>query len=71
MLLITEVWAPLALPALRLLEPSLRKGAVVLVDNTIGSRERYEELLSYLRGEGGYTCLTLPYDKGFDMCVKV
>lgn len=61
----------MALPALKLLEPNMRLGAVVIVDNTIGSAKGYADLLAHLRSsEGGYTNLTLPYTKGLEMCVK-
>lgn len=49
----------------------MRSGAVVIVDNTIGSVVAYTELLNHLRAPGsGYTSLTLPYTKGLEMCVK-
>lgn len=50
----------------------MRSGAVVILDNSIGSAARYAELLAHLRSpESGYTNLTLPYSKGLDMCVKL
>lgn len=70
--LICSVWAPVALPALKLLEPKLRSGAVIIIDNTIGSAKGYAELLAHLRSpDNGYTNLTLPYTKGLEMCVKL
>lgn len=66
------VWAPVALPALKLLEPKLRSGAVVIIDNSISSATRYKELLGHLRSPtNGYTNLTLPYSKGLELCVKI
>lgn len=66
------VWAPVALPALKLLEPKLRSGAAVIIDNSISSATRYKELLGHLRSPtNGYTNLTLPYSKGLEMCVKI
>ncbi|KAF2796799.1 S-adenosyl-L-methionine-dependent methyltransferase [Melanomma pulvis-pyrius CBS 109.77] len=71
-LVLLDIWAPVALPALKLLEPKLRTGAVILVDNTIESATRYADLLAHLRApENGYTNITLPYTKGLEMCVKV
>lgn len=63
------VWAPMALPALKLVQPSMRYGAVVIVDNTIGN-ERYRDLLEYLRDPGsGFSSLTVPYNQGLEICV--
>jgi predicted O-methyltransferase YrrM len=67
-----EVWSPVALPALKLLEPRMRSGAVVIIDNTIGSAKGYADLLAHLRSpNSGYTSITLPYSKGLEMCVKL
>jgi hypothetical protein len=70
-LLTVLVWAPVALPALKLLEPHLRSGAVVIINKGISSAQRYAELLAHLRSPtSGYTNLTLPYSNGLEMCVK-
>jgi len=64
------VWAPLALPTLKLVQPKLRSGAVVIVDNTVSGADRYKELLEYLRApESGFSNLTLPYNNGLDFCI--
>ncbi|UKZ76936.1 hypothetical protein TrVFT333_004651 [Trichoderma virens FT-333] len=71
-LILLDIWAPVALPALKLLEPRLRSGAVVIIDNSISSATRYKELFDHLRSPtSGYTNLTLPYSNGLEMCVKV
>ncbi|OPB42834.1 O-methyltransferase [Trichoderma guizhouense] len=71
-LVLIDIWAPVALPALKLLEPKLRSGAAVIIDNSISSATRYKELLGHLRSPtNGYTNLTLPYSKGLEMCVKI
>ncbi|KAF3074964.1 hypothetical protein CFAM422_003129 [Trichoderma lentiforme] len=71
-LVLIDIWAPVALPALKLLEPKLRSGAVVVIDNSISSATRYKELLGHLRSPtNGYTNLTLPYSKGLELCVKI
>jgi hypothetical protein len=62
----------MALPALKLVQPKLRYGAVVIVDNSIASAERYKDLLTYLRSpENGFTNLTMPYNNGLEMSVYV
>lgn len=60
----------MALPTLKLIQPKMRHGAVVLADNTISSAEKYKELLSYIRApENGFANLTLPYSNGLEMSV--
>jgi predicted O-methyltransferase YrrM len=66
------VWAPLTLPTLQLVAPKMRSGGVVVIDNSVTSAKRYEELLRYLRAEGsGFTNLTLPYSGGLEFSVKL
>lgn len=67
--LLLDIWSELALPTLKNLLPKLRRGAVVWADNTITSAERYEELLTFLRGDHGFVCTTLPFSGGLEMCV--
>ncbi|POS70303.1 O-methyltransferase [Diaporthe helianthi] len=69
-LLLLDIWAPLALPTLKLVQPKLRLGAVVIVDNTISGEERYKDLLQHLRDpESGFSNLTVPYHNGLDVSV--
>jgi predicted O-methyltransferase YrrM len=69
-LLLLDIWAPLALPTLRLAQPKLQPGAVVLVDNTITAAEGYKGLFEYINRPGsGFKTITLPYSGGFDMIV--
>jgi len=71
-LLLIDIWAPMTLPALKLVQPKLRYGAIVIVDNTIESAARYKDLLAYLRAPGsGFLNLTLPYNKGLEMSIYV
>ncbi|KAJ0116832.1 hypothetical protein J7T55_009983 [Diaporthe amygdali] len=69
-LLLLDIWAPLALPTLKIVQPKLRPGAVVIVDNTISGEQRYKELLQHLRDpESGFSNLTVPYQNGLDVSV--
>ena len=64
------VWSVLALPTLKTVLPKLRRGAVVLTDNTISGAEGYKDLLAFLRApENGFQNITLPYTNGFEMSV--
>ncbi|KAL6410896.1 O-methyltransferase [Ilyonectria robusta] len=69
-LLLLDIWSVLALPTLKIVQPKLRYGAVVLTDNTISGAEGYADLLSYLRSpENGFRNMTLPFTNGFEMSV--
>ncbi|KOS21721.1 putative caffeoyl-CoA O-methyltransferase 1 [Escovopsis weberi] len=66
-----DIWAPIALPVLRILEPRMRPGTVILMDNTIAAGPRYQDLFDYMRvHDSPYTNMTLPYSGGFDMCIR-
>ncbi|KAH7371881.1 S-adenosyl-L-methionine-dependent methyltransferase [Cadophora sp. MPI-SDFR-AT-0126] len=69
-LLLLDIWAPLALPTLKIVQPNLRRGAVVIADNTAIGRDRYADLLSYVHDkENGFRSLTVPYKGGLEVCV--
>ncbi|KAG8623744.1 hypothetical protein KVT40_008720 [Elsinoe batatas] len=69
-LLLLDIWSTLALPTLKLVQPRLRPGAVVLTDNTISGANGYKDLLSYMKApENGFRNITLPYTNGFEMSV--
>ncbi|KAL4781322.1 S-adenosyl-L-methionine-dependent methyltransferase [Aspergillus varians] len=69
-LLLLDIWSALALPTLKIVQPHLRPGAVVLTDNTISGAEGYADLLAYLRSPGsGFRNMTLPFTNGFEMSV--
>ncbi|KAG6862716.1 hypothetical protein C0991_010554, partial [Blastosporella zonata] len=66
-LLLLDIWTPMALPTLKLIQPRMRYGAVVIADNTLQHAENYKELLDHLRAPGsGFTNLTLPYRNGLE-----
>ncbi|KIY01163.1 uncharacterized protein Z520_02715 [Fonsecaea multimorphosa CBS 102226] len=69
-LLLLDIWTPMALPVLKLCVPKMRRGAVVIADNTIGSADKYKDMLEYMRDPGsGFRNLTLPYTNGLEMSV--
>ncbi|THU91340.1 hypothetical protein K435DRAFT_674297 [Dendrothele bispora CBS 962.96] len=73
--LLLDIWAPLALPVLKIMLPKLRRGAVVFLDNSVSAAERYKDVLGFLKsvkednGSSRFKCISLPYDGGFEMCV--
>ncbi|KAF2135671.1 uncharacterized protein K452DRAFT_238932 [Aplosporella prunicola CBS 121167] len=69
-LLLLDIWSPLALPTLKLVQPNMKPGAVVVTDNTVVSAEGYKELLEYLYTPNSpFTNVTLPYTGGLMMSV--
>ncbi len=48
----------------------MRRGAVVLADNTIDAASGYKDLLEYMRDPNSkFQNMTLPFTKGLEMCV--
>ncbi|KAJ9144097.1 O-methyltransferase [Pleurostoma richardsiae] len=69
-LLLLDIWTPMALPTLKLVQPRMRKGAVVITDNTVSSAKSYKEFLTHIRDpNSGFINLTLPYKGGLEMSV--
>lgn len=59
----------MALPTLKLVQPRMRRGAVVIADNTIASKG-YDELLTYMRGpDSGFINMTMPFSNGLEFSV--
>jgi predicted O-methyltransferase YrrM len=60
----------MALPTLEIMRPRLRKGAIVLADNTVMAKPLYREFLNYVNdGANGFKTTTLPYSGGLLMAV--
>ncbi|KAL1952830.1 hypothetical protein VTO42DRAFT_4119 [Malbranchea cinnamomea] len=66
--LLLDIWTPLALPALQMVQPYMRPGALIVADNTVSSAEGYKELFEYVDREGSpFRRITLPYRGGLDL----
>ncbi|KAK7421184.1 hypothetical protein QQX98_002313 [Neonectria punicea] len=69
-MLLLDVWTLLALPTLEIIKPRLRRGAIVLVDNTGRAKPLYKDLLDYLHdAKNGFKTTTTPYSGGLEMIV--
>ncbi|OCL05724.1 S-adenosyl-L-methionine-dependent methyltransferase [Glonium stellatum] len=69
-MLLLDIWTPMALPTLEIVRPNLRRGAVVIADNTTFAKPLYKEFLEYIhRPENGFKTLTIPYSGGLEMSV--
>lgn len=67
-----DIWGDVVRPALDLLTPHLRPGAVICSDNTTSSRGGYAKMFEVLDDPAnGFRTQTLPFEGGFEMTVKV
>jgi predicted O-methyltransferase YrrM len=67
-----DIWTEMVRPAIELIAPHLRPGAVVVADNTGGRfRDNYRDFFAFVADPGnGLRSLTLPFDGGLEFCVK-
>ena len=67
-----DVWTDMVVPALTLIGPRLRPGAVIVADNTVSSRRGYEAFFAWLADPANaMRHMTLPFDGGLEYCVRV
>ena len=69
--MLVDVWTPMARPALALIAPRLREGAVVMADNTIQFREAYGEYFEFVHDpRNRLRTMTLPFEGGLEFTVR-
>jgi len=67
-----DIWTEMARPALELIAPHLRPGAMVLADNTAQFRHAYRHFFEFVEDpKNGLKTMTLPFDGGLELVVKV
>jgi predicted O-methyltransferase YrrM len=65
-----DIWIPMARPALELIYPRLRSGAIVVCDNTAQLRADYADYLAFIGSpENGFRTMTLPFGGGLEFSV--
>ncbi|QPC72493.1 hypothetical protein HYE68_003245 [Fusarium pseudograminearum] len=70
--LLLDIWTPLALPTLKLVQPRMQPGATVVADNTDAAKSGYKDLMAYLEdGANGFKISTVPYSGGLLVAVYV
>ncbi|KAI0008950.1 O-methyltransferase [Xylariaceae sp. FL0662B] len=70
--LLLDIWSPLSLPTLRLVQPHLRSGSLVVVDNIIAGSAGYQDLVAYLNDPlNGFKGTTVPYAGGLHVVVYI
>ena len=69
--MLIDIWTPMARPALSLIAPHLREGAVVICDNTLQFHDAYEEYFAFIQDpRNGLRTMTLPYEGGLEFTVR-
>ena len=68
---LVDIWMPMARPALELVTPHLRLGAIVICDNTARYRSEYADYFAFLNDPAnGFRTMTLPFDGGLELSVR-
>lgn len=69
--MLVDIWTPMARPALELVAPSLREGAVVICDNTTQFPEAYRDYFDFVNDPANrLRTLTLPFEGGLEFTVR-
>jgi predicted O-methyltransferase YrrM len=69
--LLLDIWTPMARPAAEIVAPRMRRGGVILTDNTARRRTEYGDLFAYLQDPStGFMTQTLPFDGGLEFSIK-
>jgi len=67
-----DIWTEMARPALELIFPHLRPGAVIVADNTNQVRHGYQDFFAFVNDPAnGLRTMTLPFEGGLEFTVKV
>ena len=68
---LVDIWIAMARPALELVAPYLRPGAIVVCDNTEIHRSQYADYFAFLGDPAnGFRTMTLPFDGGLEFSVR-
>jgi predicted O-methyltransferase YrrM len=66
---LVDIWIAMARPALAMVAPYLKPGAVVVCDNTKEYRSEYADYFAFLDANG-FRTMTLPFTGGLEMSVR-
>jgi predicted O-methyltransferase YrrM len=68
---LVDIWVTLARPALEMVAPRLRPGAIVVCDNTQRHRSEYADYFAFLADPANeFRTMTLPFDGGLELSVR-
>ncbi len=69
--MLVDIW-DVALPALELVSPSLRTGAIVACDNTTVDAAEYRDYFKFVNDPNNrFRTMTVPFQGGFELTVRV
>ncbi len=69
--MLVDIWTPMARPALELVAPSLRAGAIVICDNTAQFRDAYRDYFDFVNDPvNRLRTMTLPFEGGLELTVR-
>jgi len=69
--MLIDIWTPMARPALELIAPALRPGAIVVCDNTTQFRDAYREYFEFVNDpKNRLRTVTLPFEGGLELTVR-
>lgn len=69
--MLIDIWVEMARPALELVAPHLRPGAVVVADNTLSAGKSYGPYFDFVADPAnGLRTQTLPFEGGLEMTVR-
>lgn len=68
---LVDIWVAMARPALEMVAPHLRQGAIVICDNTQRHRREYADYFAFLAEPANtFRTITLPFDGGLELSVR-
>jgi predicted O-methyltransferase YrrM len=68
---LVDIWIPMARPALELIAPHLRRGAIAVCDNTEQHRVAYADYFAFINDPAQqFRTMTLPFAGGLEMSVR-
>jgi predicted O-methyltransferase YrrM len=69
--MLIDIWTPMARPALELIAPRLRDGAVVIADNTAQFPDAYADYFEFINEPANrFRTMTLPFEGGLEFTVR-
>ncbi|MEJ0078142.1 MAG: class I SAM-dependent methyltransferase [Alphaproteobacteria bacterium] len=69
--MLVDIWIAMARPALELVAPNLKPGAIVICDNTEQYRAEYADYFAFLNDPArGFRTMTLPFEGGLEFSVR-
>ena len=69
---LVDIWIAMSRPAIELVAPHLRPGAIVLCDNTEQYRDHYADYFAFIEAPANrFRTMTLPFSGGLELSVRI